>query len=125
MVRRQAVLPHMALQQVIRPEFVGVAEILRLLAGTRQHPGDRIIRNTATLARARSFTQCGVDSELKELTHTPCDGVTIHAVGNNDRIVTHAMGGLQQNGRVKHLPFLRTSRSPEILQPFPVRRRQG
>ena len=115
MVRCQAVLPHVALQQSVRPEFVRVAEILRLLAGTRQHPADRIIRNTATLARARSFTQCGVDSELKELTHTPCDGVTIHAVGYSDSVVTHTVGALQENGCVKHLPFFGATRSPEIL----------
>ena len=44
--------------------------------------------------------------------------MTIHAVGNSDRVVTHAIGGLQENGRVKHLPLLRATGPPEILQPF-------
>src|SRR5271154_4841468 len=66
MARCQAVLPHVALQKSVRPQLVGVTEILRLLAGTVQHPGDRIVRDAATLARPRQFSQGGIDSELKE-----------------------------------------------------------
>ena len=95
-----------------------------LFRSTMQHPGDRVVRDAATLARPRQFSQRGIDSELKELTNTQRDGVTIYAVGNSDRIVTHAIGGLQKNGRVKHLPFLRATRPPEVLQYFPLRRRQ-
>jgi hypothetical protein len=89
-----------------------------------QHPGDRVVRDSATLARPRQFSQRGIDSELKELTNTQRDGVAIHAVGNRDRIVTHTIGGLQENGRVKRLPFLGAPRPPEVLQHFSLRRRQ-
>ena len=122
MARCQTVLPHVALRQGISPQFVGVAEILRLLAGTVQHPGNRIIRDAATLARSRQFSQRRIDSELKELADTQRNRVAIHAVGNSDRVVTHAAGALQQNGCVKHLPLLGATGSPEILQPFLVRR---
>jgi hypothetical protein len=91
---------------------------------TIRHPGDGIVRDAATLVRPRQFSQRGIDSELKELTNTQRDGVTIYVVGNSDGTVTHAIGGLQENGRVKHLPFLRATRPPEVLQDFPLRRRQ-
>src|SRR5580692_3546749 len=125
MVRCHAVLPYVALQQRVGPQFVTVAEFLGLLAGTVQHPGDRIIRDAATLARSRQFSQRRIDSELKELAHAQCDRVAIDAVGNSYRIVAHTVGALQENGRMKHLPLLGTAGSPEILQSFPFRRRQA
>jgi hypothetical protein len=72
--------------------------------------------------RGNSPKRC-INSELKELADTQRNRVAIYAVGNSDRFVTHAVGGLQENGCVKHLPFLGATRSPEILQPFPIRRR--
>src|ERR1035438_4760139 len=63
MARRQAVLPHVTLQHTVSPQFVGVAEVLRLLAGTVQHPGDRIIRDPATLTQPRQFSQGCIDAD--------------------------------------------------------------
>src|SRR5262245_40838123 len=119
MARRQAVLPHVTLQQSVSPQFVGVAQILRLLAGTVQHPGNRVIRDAAALARSWQLSQRRIDSELQELTNTQRDRVPIHAVGDSDRAIAHAVGALQENGRVKHLPFLRAAGSTEIFQSFP------
>src|ERR1700731_1668834 len=86
--RRPAVLPHVALQQSIRPQLVGITEVLRLLAGTVQHPGDRIIRDAATLARPRQFPQCRVDSELKKPADPKGPRWAIPAGGNPFRRVT-------------------------------------
>src|SRR5664279_1996865 len=83
MARCQTVLPHVALQQSISPQFVGVAEILRLLARTVQHPGNRIIGDAATLARSRQLSQRRIDPKLKELANTQCNRVAIHAVSNS------------------------------------------
>src|SRR5450759_5157638 len=121
----QTVLPHVILQHSVRPQLVRVTEILRLLTGTVQYPGDRIIRDAATLARSRQFPQRRIDSKLKELADAQCNRVAIHAVGNGDRVVAHAVGALQENGCVKHLPFLRATGSPEILKSLSVRCRQG
>ena len=124
MASRQTVLSHVTLQQSVRPQLVRVTEILRLLTGTVQYPRDRIIRDAAALAGSRQFAQRRINSELKELTDTQCNRVAIHAVGNGDRVVAHAVGALQQNGCVKRLPFLRATGSPEILKSFSVRSRQ-
>jgi hypothetical protein len=79
----------------------------------------RLLPDRGNLPRAAS------NSKLKKRTNTQRDGVAIHAVGNRDRIVTHAIGGLQENSRVNRFGSSALRESPEILQPFPVRRRQG
>src|SRR3954451_6284805 len=106
MARGRAMFPHVPLQQRIAPQFVRVAQILRFLTGTVQHPGDRIIGNAATLARPRKFSQRCVESELEKLADTQRYCMTIDAVGRSDRTIAHSASRIQENGGVKYPPFL-------------------
>ena len=67
MARCQALLPHVVLQQSVGPQFIGVAEILGLVAGAVRHPGNGIIRDAATFAWPRQFSQCGTIPNCRNL----------------------------------------------------------
>ena len=62
-----AVLAYVSDQQLVRPQFVGVSQFLRLLAGTVLYPDNRIVRQLPRLARSGQFSQCRVQTELKKL----------------------------------------------------------
>ena len=64
---RDAVLPYVSDQQLVRPQFVGVSQLLRLLAGTVLYPGNRVVRQLPRLARSGQLSQCRVQTELKQL----------------------------------------------------------
>ena len=106
----------MSNQQLVRPQFVGVSQFLRLLAGTVLYPGNRIVRQLPRLARSGQFSQCRVQTELKKLLNAEHHGATADVVVLRDRFVTLAGQRIQKKSCPQGAPLLLGSRLADGLQ---------
>src|SRR5450755_2305448 len=101
MPRRNAMFPHVLLQQRVSPKLVRIAKLLWFLTSAVLYPSDGIIWNAAALARSRQLSQGRIQSELKKLANTESDRVAIHAAVAGNRAVAHSTGRVQKDRRVQ------------------------
>src|SRR4029450_713014 len=113
---RDAVLAYVSDQQLIRPQFVGVSQFLRLLAGAVLYPGNRIVRQLPRLARSGQLSQCRIKTELKTLLNAEHHGATADVVVLRDGFVTLAGQRIQKKSCPKRAPLFLGSRLANGLQ---------
>ena len=100
----------------MRPKLVGVTQLLRLLAGAMQHPGDGVVRNAPNPTRAWQLSKSRFKSELKELASAQRNRMAIHAITSGGGPIRHAARQIQEYARVQHLSLLPTPRPSQVLQ---------
>src|ERR1019366_5710738 len=79
---------------------------LGLLAGTIQHPGNRVVRQLPRLAGPGQFPQRGVQTELEALSDTQHHRATADAMVPCNGLVTLARKRIQQQRGPYGAPFL-------------------
>ena len=84
------VLVYVSDQQLVRPQFVGISQFLRLLASTVLYPDNRIVRQLPRLAGPGQFAQCCVQTELKKLLNRQHHGAAADVVVLRDGFITLA-----------------------------------
>src|SRR5208283_660743 len=121
MAGRLAMLADMLRQQPRGPEFLGIAQILRFLAGQRHHPGARFGRHRWAAATARQVGQGLSRPQIQGLAYAPFDPWPVRrqapgdlgnrlarVIAQQNRSPLHAAcrlaSGLRQRGQ--HFQFL-------------------
>ena len=112
-----AALAYVSEQQPIRPQFVGIAQFLRLLASTILHPGNRVVRQLARFAGSGQFSQCCVQTELEKLLNTEHHRTAADMVVSRNGFISLAGSRIQKERCPKGAPFLLDSRLADGLQP--------
>ena len=87
---RDALLAYVSDQQLVRPQFVGIAQFLRLLASTVLYPDNRIVGQLPRLSGPGQFSQCCVQTELKKLLNAQHHRAATDMVVTRNRFITLA-----------------------------------
>ena len=81
MADRLAMVADMLRQQPGRPQLLGIAQILRFLAGQRNHPRSRFRGHRRAAAPTRQIDQRLGHAQIQGLTHAPLDPWPVCAQG--------------------------------------------
>jgi hypothetical protein len=115
-----AVLADVSEQQPVRPQFVGIAQFLRLLTSTILHPGNRVVWQLAWLTGSGQFSQCCVETELEKLLNAQHHRAAADMVVPRNGFIGLARSRIQKKRCPKGASFLLGSRIADGLQPEQV-----
>jgi hypothetical protein len=100
-------------QQLIGPQFVGIAEFFGLLAGTILHPSNRVVRQLPRLAGPRQFSQPCLQTELEALLNAQHHRAATGVKALRNGLVTLSGERIQQHRRADGAPFFLGSGSAD------------
>jgi hypothetical protein len=103
---RFAFLVNVGRQQSIGPQLLRIAQVLRLLTGAIQHPGNRLVGKLSRLARSRQLTQGSIQSESQTLLNAKNHRVAIHLVCLSDGLISQARQRVEQYAGSYRAPLL-------------------
>src|SRR2546428_2672665 len=108
-------------EQLVGPQLIGIAQVLRLLASQLEHPGFGVIGQLGRLAWPLQIIQGGIQTKLQTLRDAQHHGISVDSILVAYRLVTETLQRIQQDrGPQDFASFLasRTAQTDQTLQVF-------